>query len=208
MLLLIAAASFGSPRLQYAVTAARLNAQQPIISSQTAVSKAGAHTAASTFTFNFNPAYLTLPDGTGALLVRSSNGTNASTASTRANPDYLALTRLQSAAGGRFVFEDLSDASVVVRPHAAGKDDRGVQDPRVVRDAVSGTYWLTYRAYGSVGGNELGIARSEDALEWQTVAYLPSPFVSGALGLSVRRRPAACARLTVRSGGRFGCAQR
>ena len=28
------------------------------------------HTAGSSFTFNFNPAYIELPDGSGALLVR------------------------------------------------------------------------------------------------------------------------------------------
>ena len=73
----------------YSAVATRANGARPIISSHDAGSGAGFHTARSTFTFNFNPTLLTLPDGTQALLIRSSNGTNASTASTKTNPDYL-----------------------------------------------------------------------------------------------------------------------
>lgn len=76
--------------------------------------------------------------------------------------------------------DDISDSSVVLGPHN-GTDDRGVQDPRVVRDPACGIYWLTYRAFGSEAGIHLGIARSEDGVKWETVTYLPSDFVSAAI---------------------------
>eukprot|EP01052_Picozoa_sp_SAG31_P036237 SAG31_NODE_4491_length_3188_cov_5.552784_3_plen_365_part_00 len=148
--------------------ATRVNGLRPIISSHDFGSGPGFHTARSTFTFNFNPTLLTLPDGTQALLVRSSNGTNASTASTKTNPDYLALAKVRRTGTGAVVVDDLSDASIVVSPQANAIENRGVQDPRVMRDPTTGTYWLAISTYGDAGVG-LAIARSRDGYNWETV---------------------------------------
>ena len=168
-----AAAAAGAPAAGgYAAVATRANGARPIISSRDAGSGAGTHTARSTFTFNFNPSLLVLPDGTQALLVRSSNGTNASSASTKANPDYLTLTKIRSGADGvgAVVVGDISDASIVLSPEPNAIENRGVQDPRVMRDPSTGTFWLGYSTYGDAGVG-LGIARSEDGYKWRTVKH-------------------------------------
>jgi len=157
----------------YSAVATRANGARPIISSHDAGSGAGFNTARSTFTFNFNPTLLTLPDGTQALLIRSSNGTNASTASTKTNPDYLTLAKIRSTGAGAIVVDDLSDASIVVRPEASAIENRGVQDPRVMRDPTTGTYWLAISTYGDKGVG-LAIARSKDGYTWETVKYCAS----------------------------------
>ena len=154
----------------YSAVATRANGARPILSSRDAGSGAGWHTARSTFAFNFNPTLLTLPDGTQALLVRSSNGTNASTASTIANPDYLTLTKIRRTGAGAVVVDDITDASIVLSPEPSKIENRGVQDPRVMRDPLTGTYWLAYSSYGDAGVG-LGIARSTDGYKWQTVTH-------------------------------------
>ena len=176
------ASSHGRPRLKtpdeeaplprlYSAVATRVNGARPIISSHDAGCGPGYHTARSTFTFNFNPTLLTLPNGTQALLVRCSNGTNASTASTKANPDYLALAKIHHVGSdGLVVVDDLTDASIAVVPEANAAENRGVQDPRVMQDLDTGTYWLAISTYGDSGVG-LAIARSQDGLQWETVKH-------------------------------------
>ena len=57
---------------------------------------------------------------------------------------------------------------VVQRTPGSTLDDRGVQDPRVIRDPSTGTYWLTA---SSIGSSYIGtlIARSTDGLQWEKV---------------------------------------
>eukprot|EP00935_MAST-01C_sp_MAST-1C-sp1_P000786 g786.t1 len=96
-----------------------------------------------------------------------------STASTLTNPDYLTLTKIRRSGSGAVVVDNITDASIVLRPANTSKENRGVQDPRVMRDPTTGIYWLAYSTYGTAGVG-LGIARSKDGYNWETVKHCSS----------------------------------
>lgn len=132
----------GPPR--YQLSAVRANSAQPVIATRlhmyTPVN--GSHTAASTFFFNFNPTFLTLPDHTPAIILRCV--ARQRDPATTSNPDVLTLSRVRTNGdSGRItadtpvVIDPVNESSVILRPTPDSTlDDRGVQDPRVTQDPV------------------------------------------------------------------------
>eukprot|EP01050_Picozoa_sp_SAG11_P009349 SAG11_NODE_872_length_6802_cov_8.951514_2_plen_214_part_00 len=121
----------------YTVNFTRANGHQPFISSHF---PAG-HDGRSAFNFNLVPAYLRLPDGHDALIVRSVNGTSWSkgTTSTTLNPDKLTLTSFREPDGAsdtdHISVHPISADSVVLEP--SGKAEAcGVQVLRSVASAL------------------------------------------------------------------------
>ena len=99
---------------------------------------------------------------------------NQSNPATPSNPDFLTLSRVRKAGGaegrGAIALDPVNASSVVLRPTPNGTlDDRGVQDPRVIRDPETGVYWLTA---SSIGSRYIGtvIARSADGVSWVKVS--------------------------------------
>jgi len=140
----------GSSSGPYVVTQRRANGNKPIISSQIPSSEAGY----SVFHFNLVPAFLTLPSGQPALLVRSVNGSTYQawngTSSTLLNPDRITLTTFIGSASDidTVAVAPILSNSVVFEPE--GKAEAcGVQDPRVVYNAQDETYYMTYASYGN-----------------------------------------------------------
>ena len=154
----------------FSVTATRANGARPIIAAaeHRGAPVAGAHTAASHAYYNFNPTALQLPNGSWALITRTVE--RQADPATPENPDFLTLSRVQHGErGGAVVVDDINETSVILRPTAnATFDDRGVQDPRVIRDPSTGVYWLTFSSIGS-GFIGSGIATSTDGLHWEKV---------------------------------------
>jgi hypothetical protein len=162
------------PLLSYSVTAQRTNFEQPVISTHLhmPISRNGSHTARSDYFFNFNPTSLQLPDGTWAIILRTvANQTNPATHN---NPDFLTLSRVRQAGDvegrGTVIVDPVNESSIILRPSTRGTlDDRGVQDPRVMRDPDTGIYWLTA---SSIGSSYVGtvISNSVDGLHWRKVS--------------------------------------
>ena len=158
----------------YSVTAQRTNNEQPIISTYLHMPKAknGGHVARSDYFFNFNPTSLQLPDGTWAIILRTV--ANQTDPATENNPDFLTLTRVRKpgdAEGrGMIVIDPVNESSIILRPTRNGTlDDRGVQDPRVMRAPDTGIYWMTA---SSIGSSFIGtvISTSVDGLHWTKVS--------------------------------------
>ena len=130
----------GQPR--YRLSAVRANSAQPVVATRhhmpTPVN--ASHTAASTFFFNFNPTFLTLPDHTPAIILRSV--ARQRDPATTSNPDVLTLSRVRTTgdsgritAGTPVVIDPVNESSVILRPSPNSTlDNRGVQDPRVMQD--------------------------------------------------------------------------
>eukprot|EP01050_Picozoa_sp_SAG11_P009080 SAG11_NODE_833_length_6943_cov_4.544126_3_plen_482_part_00 len=163
---------------RYSVTAERTNGQLPVIATHLhmpspAASRIG-HTAESRYFYNFNPTSLRLPDDdkTWAIILRTvANQTEPATAS---NPDFLTLSRVRKmgdAEGrGPIIIDPVNQSSIIFRSTPGEKyDDRGVQDPRVMRDPETGIYWLTA---SSIGSSYVGtvIANSRDGISWSKVS--------------------------------------
>ena len=94
-------------------------------------------------------------------------------ASTAINPDYITLTRYK---GGTLVdpdkaeLEPITDASISLRPSRAyypynksgnHVEDCGVQDPRVVYDGQTETYWMAYTTFGFAEQSDKGPIRKD-----------------------------------------------
>lgn len=180
--------SAAAPHAGYVVTQQRANGAVPFIDS---------HRYPDKFKFNFNlvPAFLTLPDGQDAVLVRSVNGTkygspgNDGTASTMRNPDYITMAKFvgSSSDPDKIEVEPIGDSSILLA--GSGKEEAcGVQDPRVVLDKRDGTYYMTYCAWGDpmpkdpknnpegifCANPRLGLATSktpQDPASWKRLGY-------------------------------------
>eukprot|EP01052_Picozoa_sp_SAG31_P043771 SAG31_NODE_7403_length_1698_cov_1.514071_2_plen_208_part_00 len=161
---LAAATNFGrtrssavGPPPKYTVSAARSNSDEPVVATRLHMPARdggtnSSHTAASQYFFNFNPTTLRLPDGTWALILRTV--ANQTRPATRSNPDFLTLSpvrRLGDVEGhGAIVIDPVNKSSIILRStEGSTMDDCGVQDPRVIRDPVTGYYWLTASSIGS-----------------------------------------------------------
>ena len=107
------------------------------------------HPETTDFALNFGPGYVRLLDGTDALVIRSC--LNVSGCSTPANPDVITLVRRSKSALDlvqlQSQFEKATLNHVILRPQGAD-EQCGVQDPRIVLDAQTSTYYMTYVAYG------------------------------------------------------------
>eukprot|EP01048_Picozoa_sp_COSAG05_P010545 COSAG05_NODE_934_length_6536_cov_9.161100_6_plen_692_part_00 len=166
--------SVATEQRSYTVTAERTNFAQPVIATHLHMpnSSTGSHTASSEFFFNFNPTSLQLPDGTLAIILRTvANQTNPAT---RENPDFLTLSRVRkmgdSEGRGAIVIDPVNESSIILCSTANSTlDDRGVQDPRVMRDPETGIYWLTA---SSIGSSYVGtvISSSVDGVTWKKVS--------------------------------------
>ena len=131
----------------YTVTFTRANQHEPIISSHFPAGSDGY----SAFNFNLVPAFLKLPNGSDALIVRSVNGTSwdpakNGTTSTLLNPDKLTLTTYVSSSSdmSSVKVEPIFAESVIMEPvndsvfpGASKAEACGIQDPRLVYNAVS-----------------------------------------------------------------------
>ena len=165
----------------YDVQFLRANNLQPIISSHFEADTSG-H---SDFTFNLVPSFLTLPNGTAALIVRSVNGTswdpakNGTTSTTR-NPDMLTLTTYRSAPSNTngIRVEPITAANVMLEP-SGQQEACGVQDPRIVYNKADQTFYMTYCVYGpplprNNKTNPLGIRCADAGVG---IATSPSPHI-------------------------------
>jgi len=185
-----------NPDAGYRVTQQRVNGQKPFIDAQT-------HPEQSAFHFNLVPAFLTLPDGHDALLVRSVNGStyqsHNGTASTTLNPDVITLTRFVGSSSdvNSIQVGPIKKTSVIFSPEPGNKAEAcGTQDPRIVFDARNGTYYMTYAAYANplpkdpktnpygiwCGDAWVGLASTktpEDPASWQRHGYNCKDPVSG-----------------------------
>ena len=164
-----------APAPRYSVTAERTNGEQPVVATRLHMPSAAAsgksHTAESDFIYNFNPTSLQLPDKTWAVIMRTV--ANQSEPATTANPDFLTLSRVRSmgdAQGrGAIVIDPVNESSIIFRSTPGETyDDRGVQDPRVMRDPETGLYWLTASSIGSRYTGTV-IANSRDGIRWTKV---------------------------------------
>ena len=133
----------------YNVSFQRANGAKPFISSHFPVGQHG-HSA---FFFNLVPAYVRLPGGQDALVVRSVNGTSwaTGTTSTTLNPDKLTLTTFTTMDGaadmGSVDVRPIGADSVLLEP-TGPSEACGVQDPRISHNPADGTYYMTYCVYG------------------------------------------------------------
>lgn len=176
------------PDAGYLVSQTRVNGAEPFIDAEN-------HPEQSAFHFNLVPAFLKLPNGDDAFLVRSVNGSGYQnengTASTLLNPDVITLTRIigNSSDVNSIRTEPITKTSVVFSPEPGNKAEAcGVQDPRVVFDKRTGTYYMTYAAYANplpkdpktnpygiyCGDAWLGLATTktpEDPASWQRHGY-------------------------------------
>ena len=109
----------------------------------------------SDFYFNLVPAYLQLPGGQDALIVRSVNGTSwaTGTTSTTLNPDKLTLTTFVDKDGANDMksvsVQPIHASSVILEPTGPA-EACGVQDPRISYNPADETYYMTYCTYGTV----------------------------------------------------------
>lgn len=135
----------------YDVKFSRANNLKPIISSHDFAPDLPGH---SDFNFNLVPSFLTLPNGTAALVVRSVNGTSwdpakNGTTSTTLNPDMLTLTTYRSAPGDTESIRvgPIASSNVILKP-VGQQEACGVQDPRIVYNPADKTFYMTYCVYG------------------------------------------------------------
>eukprot|EP00747_Dinoflagellata_sp_TGD_P179687 gnl/TRDRNA2_/TRDRNA2_30891_c0_seq1.p1 gnl/TRDRNA2_/TRDRNA2_30891_c0~~gnl/TRDRNA2_/TRDRNA2_30891_c0_seq1.p1 ORF type:complete len:408 (-),score=51.79 gnl/TRDRNA2_/TRDRNA2_30891_c0_seq1:82-1305(-) len=135
----------------YVVTQRRANGNEPFISSQKPPSVPGY----SVFHFNLVPVFLTLPNGSPALLVRSVNGSSYQrwngTSSTLLNPDRITLTTFVGSASDTdsVAVEPILSGNVVLEPDGSKAEACGVQDPRIVYNAADETYYMTYASFAN-----------------------------------------------------------
>ena len=195
------------PWPRYAVSQRRANGGKPLIDSQNPPGSAGSSTFHFNLVPAYvrlpdgTDALLTRSVNSsgqcyGNTMQCDGNGTcdgghqcSAQGASTAINPDYITLTRYK---GGKLLdpdqaeLEPITDASISLRPsrayypyNASGNhvEDCGVQDPRVVYNGKTKTYWMAYTTFGFAeqgshgpirkdtcggGGAGCGIASSKD----------------------------------------------
>ena len=100
------------------------------------------------------PAFLSLPNGSDALIVRSVDGVSWAgngTASTSLNPDKLTLTTFVGSASDMDAVRvrPILKSSVILEP-TGPRETCGVQDPRIAYNKADETYYMTYCVYGGL----------------------------------------------------------
>jgi len=132
----------------YTFTVTRLNGGKPLISSQFPLKGMGG----SVMKYNYNAAFMprSSPQGEDALLVRCQNLSGSDIYNVK--PSVINYVPLKGSLDGKFDFEPISDANIVIEPEG-DESSYGTEDPRAVYRQKDGTYYILYSAVENTTGD-------------------------------------------------------